>query len=232
MHLLIYCINLDSRWTHEYRTHITHLRQQCHNNSVTKTVLQQQCYSNSVTTTVSQKQRHNNSVTTVSQKVLQQCHKNSVTTTVLQKVSQKQCHNNSVTTSVTTTVSQQQCHNSKFVIFQEKLLKILKCYNFLWMQRRHNCSPAAFCKLRYDTIPVHVQALHSKPKNSNFAKFWVVTLLSQMSDIFDIFFPKYIRHLLFYFSESSQFPYCCEHSGNTPSFFRSTALYIRSYYPG
>ena len=25
----------------------------------------------------------------------------------------------------------QQCHNSKFVIFQEKRLKILKCYNFL-----------------------------------------------------------------------------------------------------
>ena len=25
----------------------------------------------------------------------------------------------------------QQCHNSKFVIIQEKLLKALKCYNFL-----------------------------------------------------------------------------------------------------
>jgi hypothetical protein len=25
----------------------------------------------------------------------------------------------------------QQCHNSKFVIVQEKLLKVLKCYNFL-----------------------------------------------------------------------------------------------------
>jgi hypothetical protein len=25
----------------------------------------------------------------------------------------------------------QQCHNSKFVVFQEKLLKVLKCYNFL-----------------------------------------------------------------------------------------------------
>ena len=31
----------------------------------------------------------------------------------------------------------------KFVIFQEKVLKVLKCYNFLWVQRRHNCSPAA-----------------------------------------------------------------------------------------
>jgi len=26
---------------------------------------------------------------------------------------------------------QQQCHNSKCVIFQEGLLKVLKCYNFL-----------------------------------------------------------------------------------------------------
>jgi hypothetical protein len=25
----------------------------------------------------------------------------------------------------------QQCHNSKFVTFQEKILKVLKCYNFL-----------------------------------------------------------------------------------------------------
>jgi hypothetical protein len=25
----------------------------------------------------------------------------------------------------------QQCHKSKFVIFQEKRLKVLKCYNFL-----------------------------------------------------------------------------------------------------
>ena len=48
----------------------------------------------------------------------------------------------------------QQCHNSKFVIFWENLLKVLKCYNFLWVQRWHNCSPEEFCKLRYDTIPV------------------------------------------------------------------------------
>jgi hypothetical protein len=29
------------------------------------------------------------------------------------------------------------------VIFQEKLLKVWTFYNFLWVQRRHNCSPAA-----------------------------------------------------------------------------------------
>ena len=32
---------------------------------------------------------------------------------------------------------------SKFVIFQDKGLKVLKCIKFLWVQRRHNCSPAA-----------------------------------------------------------------------------------------
>ena len=37
----------------------------------------------------------------------------------------------------------QQYHNSKYIIFQEKLLMVLKCYNFLWLQRRHNCCPAA-----------------------------------------------------------------------------------------
>jgi len=68
------------------------------------------CYNNSVTTTVSQ----------VSQ---QKCHNNTHKNSVKTTVSQQQCHNNSVTT----TVSQQQCHNSKFVIFQESLLKVLKC---------------------------------------------------------------------------------------------------------
>jgi hypothetical protein len=37
----------------------------------------------------------------------------------------------------------QLCHNSKLVVFQERRLKFLKCYTFLWVQRRHNCSPAA-----------------------------------------------------------------------------------------
>ena len=36
----------------------------------------------------------------------------------------------------------QQCQNSKCVIFQDRLLNVLKCYNFLWVPRRHNCSPA------------------------------------------------------------------------------------------
>jgi len=56
----------------------------------------------------------------------------------------------------------QACHNSKFVIFQEKLLKVLKCYNFLWAQRRHNCSPAASfanCVMTLYLLKVHLQTI-------------------------------------------------------------------------
>jgi len=52
------------------------------------------------------------------------------------------------------------CHNSKCVIFQEWLLKVLKCYNFLWVQRRHNCSPAASfanCVMTLYLVKVHLQ---------------------------------------------------------------------------
>ena len=52
------------------------------------------------------------------------------------------------------------CRNSKLVIFQEKLLKVLKCYNFLWVQRRHNCSPAASftnCVMKLYLLKVHLQ---------------------------------------------------------------------------
>jgi len=61
---------------------------------------------------------------------------------------------------------QQQCHNSKFVIFQEKRLKVLKCYNFLWEQRRHNCSPAASfvnCIMTLYLLKVHLQTFLSIP---------------------------------------------------------------------
>ena len=60
----------------------------------------------------------------------------------------------------------QQWHNSKSVIFQEKLLKGLKCYNFLWMQRRHNCSPAASfpnCVMTLHLLKVHLQTFLSIP---------------------------------------------------------------------
>jgi len=41
-----------------------------------------------------------------------------------------------------------------------KLLEVLKCYNFLWMQRRRNCSPAASfanCVLTLYLLKVHPQ---------------------------------------------------------------------------
>jgi len=60
----------------------------------------------------------------------------------------------------------QHCHNSKFVIFQEKFLKVLKCYNFLWVQRRHNCSPAACfanCFMALYLLKVHLQTFLSIP---------------------------------------------------------------------
>ena len=57
-----------------------------------------------------------------------------------------------------------QCHNSKCVIFQERLLKVLKCRNFLWVQRRHNCSPAASfanCVMTLYLLKVHLQTFLS-----------------------------------------------------------------------
>ena len=67
----------------------------------------------------------------------------------------------------------QQCHNSKFVIFQERILKDLKCcnldlkcYNFLWVQRRQNCSPAASFANSVMTLyllKVHLQTFLSIP---------------------------------------------------------------------
>jgi len=62
----------------------------------------------------------------------------------------------------------QECHNWKCVTFQERLLKILKCYNFLWVQRRHNCSPAASfanCVMTSYLLKVHLQTFLSIPIN-------------------------------------------------------------------
>ena len=62
----------------------------------------------------------------------------------------------------------QQWHNSKCVIFQENLLKVLKRYNFLWVQRRHNCSPAvsfANCVMTLYLLNVHLQTFLSIPTN-------------------------------------------------------------------
>ena len=58
------------------------------------------------------------------------------------------------------------CHNSILVIFREKLLKVLTYYNFMWVQRRHNCSPAANftdCVMTLYLLKVHLQTFLSIP---------------------------------------------------------------------
>ena len=65
----------------------------------------------------------------------------------------------------------QQCHSSKFVIFKEKILKVLKCYTFLWVQRRQNCSPAASfgnCLMTLYLLKVHLQKFLSIPIHQKF----------------------------------------------------------------
>jgi hypothetical protein len=61
---------------------------------------------------------------------------------------------------------QQECHNSKSVIFEEKLLRVLKCYNFPWVQRRHNCSPTASfanCLMTLYLLKLHLRTFLSIP---------------------------------------------------------------------
>jgi hypothetical protein len=61
----------------------------------------------------------------------------------------------------------QQCHNSKFVIFQEKCLKVLSAMTTQLL------SSGEFCKLRYDTIPVKGASanVYFYTKNSKMSNF-------------------------------------------------------------
>jgi len=55
---------------------------------------------------------------------------------------------------------------SQLKIFQAKRFKGLKCYTFLWVQLRHNCSPAASftkCVMILYLLKVHLQTLLSIP---------------------------------------------------------------------
>jgi hypothetical protein len=129
----------------------------CHNyNTVTTTTVT----TTSVTTTTLSQLQHCHNYNSHNYK----CHNyNTVTTTTVSQL--QHCHNyNTVTT---TTLSQlQHCHKSNFVIFQEKLLNVLKCYNFLWVQRRLNCSPAASFANRVMTLyllKVNLQTFLSIP---------------------------------------------------------------------
>ena len=52
------------------------------------------------------------------------------------------------------------------MVFQERLLKVLKCYNFLSVQRRHNCSPTASfanCVMTLYLLKVLLQSYLSIP---------------------------------------------------------------------
>ena len=87
-----------------------------------------------------------------------------------------------------------QCRNVKCVIFQEKLLKGLKCCNFLMSAATTELlSSGEFCKLRYDTIPVNIAPANvswytNNSKITNFelrhscrkwAIYWMVSNLSR-----------------------------------------------------
>ena len=98
------------------------------------------------------------------------CHK-TFTTRVSQNnsVTTQQCYNTTV--SQHNNVTTQQCHNT--TVLQLKIcdssvekFKVLKCYNFVWVQRRHNCSPAASfanCVMTLHLLKVHFQTFISIP---------------------------------------------------------------------
>jgi len=75
-----------------------------------------------------------------------------------------------------TTVSQ-----PKICDFQEKLLNVLKCCNFLWVQRRHNCCPAASyanCLMTLHLLKVHLQTFLSIPISQKCQIFSCDTLVA------------------------------------------------------
>jgi hypothetical protein len=85
----------------------------------------------------------------------------------------------------------QKCHNTKCVIFQKILLKDLKCYNFLLVQQRRNCSPAASfanCLMTLYLLKVHLQTFLSIP-------------ITQKCQNFELWHPcrKWAIHNQYYF---------------------------------
>ena len=167
------------------KQHNSGTTQQCHNTTVAQhnsvkhnSGTTQQCHNTSVTT----QQWHNTTVAQHNSGTTQQCHNatmakhNSIITQQWHNttVAQHKCHNTTVaqhewhntTLSQHNNVTTQQCHNTKSVIFREKLLKVLKCYNFVWVQRRRTCSPAASfanCVMTLRLLKVHLQTFLSIP---------------------------------------------------------------------
>ena len=84
--------------------------------------------------------------------------------------------------------------------FSGEILKVLECYNFLWVQRRHNCSPAASfanCDMTLYLLKVHLQTFLSIPitqKMPNFELwhfcrkwaicFWILSLFLDLSCVY------------------------------------------------
>ena len=94
----------------------------------------------------------------------------------------------------------QQCHNSKFVIFQEKCLKVLKCYNCLWVRRQHNCSPAAsFANsvMKLYLLKVHLQMFLSIPITQKCQKRHVLHILHYKHEYGLIPISMSLQHLAY-----------------------------------
>ena len=94
----------------------------------------------------------------------------------------------------------QQCQNSKSVIFQDRLLKVSKCYNFLWAQRWHNCSPVASfanCVMTLYLLKVHLQTFLSIPVTQK------CQILSCDTLVANEWFVIFIEHYAIYFPNSA-----------------------------
>ena len=79
------------------------------------------------------------------------------------------------------------CHNLKCMIFQERRLKFQKCYNILWVQRRHNCSPAvsfANCVMTLYLLKVHLQTFLFIPISKKCQILSCDTLVANERDIY------------------------------------------------
>jgi len=83
------------------------------------------------------------------------------------------------------------------VIFSGEAFKVFKCYNFLPVQRGHNCSPAASFANCVMTLYLSKSAsanVSFYTNNSKMPNFLVMTLLSQMSDVGNGDTAPYILH--------------------------------------
>jgi hypothetical protein len=94
----------------------------------------------------------------------------------------------------------QECCNSKSMIFQEKLLKVFKCYKSMSATTTQLLSSSEFCKLRYDTIPVKsasadVSFYTSNSKKPNFELWqsccrWAICTLCGQNDVSSKWDPR------------------------------------------